>query len=246
MIERRVLRWAFCIDDFPSFKCPECHAGDLALQEPIAPFHPEFSKRMQSEVWADIDHISLRLNGEMICLNRECGQIVGFSADGAVSEEPDNYGNLEYCEYFYFKFFYPAPNIIDLPQNLPAEIRSPLKSAFAVFWSQKQLASNATRQALENLLDLHGVPRSSEKGKRLTFAGRIDRLRSAHPKYAELFELSLPLLNAGSHGEIVSTDTLIDIFEALEIHISLVFDSRTTRLAELQENLKMANTKGNI
>ncbi len=243
MIDRHTLRWSFGVENFPALRCPTCGIGNLATEPDIESVHPVYSQKMWQEEWSDYDDLKLRLGGRLMCQNSQCGEHVYFSASGHVhrSADPDGYGEPETL--FNFDFIYPSPHIIELPNGLPPSIEVALLAVFDVYWSQKQLAANALRQAIESLLDHHGVARKNEKGRRFPLGARIDALKDIHGEHAQLFELFRPLLNAGSHGEEVSIDTLIDILEALEIHLHIVFDKKGTRLVELQESLRVANSK---
>ncbi|MCX7567187.1 hypothetical protein OS189_12615 [Sulfitobacter sp. F26169L] len=178
------------------------------------------------------------MSGELICSHAACGEIVGFSAIGGVDHDP--YENTV-DKFFRIKAIYPAPWIIELPKELPDPIRKPLIASFESYWANKQLCANAIRQSIEALLDHHKVSRTSVKDKRLPLGGRIDLLKEIKPEFSELFELFRPFLNAGSHGEEIEIASLLNVFEALEIHLSQVFDTKSNRLDELKALMKKAS-----
>lgn len=182
--------------------------------------------------------ITLRLSGELVCSHPPCGEIVGFTAVGGVDHDQME-NTLD--EIFKIKFIYPAPWIIEMPEALPKAIKEPLIASFETYWANKQLCANAIRQSIEALLDHHQVSRTSAKGKRMPLGGRIDLLKGVKPEFSELFELFRPFLNAGSHGEEIEIGSLLNVFEALEIHLSQVFDNKPQRMAELQTLLEKAN-----
>jgi hypothetical protein len=238
LIDRQVLKYAFNFDRFPTFICPLCRKGTLAAKSKHSSYEPHFSSQQSGSSNSDYEHVVLRVAGKLICQNSNCGQLVVFSADGGVEwgAGADFKGGWE--EYFYLKTIHPAPWIIDIPRNADERLTKSLLAAFDTFWCNKALCANATRQAIENLLDFHQVPRQSPKSKRLTLAARISVLKISKPEYAELIDLFRPFLNAGSHGEEIETETLLNVLEALEIHLSQVFDDKFDRLVELKALLQ--------
>lgn len=238
MINRRLLQFWFTLDEFPALTCPRCRSGSLNHEEKPKIIEPPYSTNARSFFEWEPEWTEYRLADVLVCSNSSCGEIVMYSADGSVDWDIDEYGKQKYNKYFKFQAFHPAPWIIDLPENLPEPIKLPLLASFDAYWKNKQLCANATRQAIEGLLDYHGIERLSEKGKRIPLGARIDLLEKTKPEFSELFELFRPFLNAGSHGESVETDSLINVLEALEIHLAQVFDDKSDRLKELKILLK--------
>lgn len=236
MIDRRFLLYAFDLRDLPPLACPDCGLGTLVAREKQVPIEPKYAEISNPD--RNPEEMEFRLAGKLVCSNDTCGQLVVFSADGGVEWGAGHDGQGDWVEYWKLKAIHPAPHIIQVPANLPQSIRAPLIAAFETFWNQKGLSANATRQVIERLLDHHDVPRFNAERRRLSLAARIQRLSEINGEYGELFDLFRPFLNAGSHGDPFDAEILVDVFEALEIHIGMVFDLREERLTELRDKLK--------
>lgn len=243
MIDRRVLSGWFTLKDFPTLRCPRCQDGTITPVEELEIYEPTYSKNSSSHFAFEPEWTKYQLVSTLKCSNLSCGQLSSFHAAGSLEWDINELGEQFYEALFRITSIHPSPNIIQLPSSLPNPIQDPLLAAFDTFWNNKQLCANATRQAIESLLDHHEIPRVSKKDKRMTLAGRIDALEKTEPEFGELFELFRPILNAGSHGQEVRTDTLLNVLEAIELHIAQVFDNKGDRLIELQTILRNSQDK---
>ncbi|WP_025052169.1 DUF4145 domain-containing protein [Sulfitobacter noctilucae] len=207
------------------------------LEKPDS-YEPPYSVNSTSHFAYEPEWTTLQLISTLKCSKLSCGQLSVFHAAGSLEWNANERNEQYYEAVFRITAVHPSPRIIQLPSSLPEPIEGPLLAAFETFWNNKQLCANATRQAVEALLDFHGAPRLSAKSKRLPLATRIDALIKTNPNYGELFDLFRPILNAGSHGEEIKTDTLLDVLEALELHLDAVFESKIDRLGELQTLLR--------
>lgn len=238
MIDRKILSGYFSLHNFPTLRCPRCQEGAITPVEKLEIYEPSYSQDYSSHIASEAKWIRYQLVCTLKCSNLSCGQLSAFHADGGLEWERDQFGGHYYEQKFRITSVHPSPNIVQLPANLDASIKAPLMAAFDVFWNNKKLCANSVRQAIEALLDYHGVSRVTERGKWQSMAARISAFKQTNSKYAELFELFRPILNFGSHGAKIQTETLLDVLEALELYLAQEFDDKGDRLTELETLLR--------
>ncbi len=195
---------------------------------------------MQKEEWSDSDNIELRICTSLICNHPSCGDVFSYYAEGSVYEEYGSNGGTDYNITFKTKSIYPSPHIINLPELLYENVKSNLVSSFNCLWFDTDLAANAVRNSLEALLTDLGYPAYIED-KWVPLAIRIKRLAKEKSDDAVFFKSMQNLLNDGSHGADVPLNSLLDAYEAYEIYLEKMFDTKNKRFVELKD--KLANYK---
>ena len=106
------------------------------------------------------------------------------------------------------------PDIFAFPPKCPEDIKSELRGAFSIFWSNGAACAGRLRVALECLMNHVGVPkqRKDADGKffDLSLHARIDAFAKNEPAIgAQLMALKW-LGNTGSHDSKVSTVDLLE------------------------------------
>ena len=187
--------------------------------EKIDSYHPPLSRNTYQEEWADWDVIDLRLSATLRCNKKSCGEQVTLHAVGGVEPDYGHDGGTELTEYYFIQTITPSPHIISLPNGLPYPIHRELVASFNVFWLHKDLAANKIRNALEAFLTHVGVP-DEVKGKWVSLGNRLNTYSESSPENAGFFKILKPIVNDASHGSKIETDTLLDIYEALEIFLT--------------------------
>lgn len=193
---------------------------------------------MYDQEWADWDVIELRLCINLVCSNTSCGELGVLRAEGGV--EPDYNDTNEFSEWFKISTISPAPHIISLPNGLPESVKSELIASFEVYWQHKSLVANSLRNCIEALLTHFGVPDDVD-GKWVSLGNRLRTYAKSHPNHAEFFQLLKPIINSGSHGNKIETETLLDAFESLEIFLHDVFNDRKKRFEKLKDRLRVSS-----
>ena len=242
MIDRHTLKFAFGAGNLPNFFCPKCNKGILTPTHDISSYHPKFSQNVFAEEWADWENIELRLSAILHCNNSKCGEQATLHAIGGVEPDYDDDNSHKLEDYFFIKSFYPSPHIISLPSGLPDTIKSELFASFDAYWGHKGLATNAIRNCIEAFLEHFGVPNEVD-GKWVSLGNRLLTYSKGQPNHAEFFRILKPLVNSASHGDKIEVDTILDIYEALEIFLEAVFNDRAKRFEELTVRLRDSNTK---
>ncbi len=243
MIDRNTWKYRFSKENFPKFHCPKCSTGRLVPKDEFEFHEPEHSSILHDEPWHDWEMLILRFGGLLKCSDSECGEFASYFGTGHVSMQHDDADKLGYHweQSFKINSIYPSPAIIAIPTETPKNVEDALRTAFNSFWIDYGLSANAIRRGLECLLDHFGVPRESEKGKRLPFAQRIQTLEDGDPSSHGFVDAMRIFVNEGSHQKLDNPDLLFDAFEALEIYLDDTFGTRKERLEQLKTNLKNFN-----
>jgi len=95
----------------------------------------------------------------MACDVNSCGEIV--SVVGWSGPEPDwddEFGNVLITT-FMPTAIYPAPKMIEVPDNIPPSAKVELQKSFQVSWMDTNSAANRLRVSIEFILDGLAIPR---------------------------------------------------------------------------------------
>lgn len=133
--------------------------GDLTERQPA------WSEINQADRDSDIMERVDRFHLLMVCDVKNCGEVV--SVVGFSSPEPDwddEFGDV-LIPAFMPKAIYPAPRMIEVPDNVPTAAGRELRNAFQVCWIDTNSAANRLRVSVEFILDGVGIPREGTNKK---------------------------------------------------------------------------------
>ncbi|NOE17104.1 DUF4145 domain-containing protein [Ruegeria atlantica] len=225
------------------FGCPTCGQGLLVPdQSTFVRIEPTFSKKEHGhEAW-DIDWIRLRFMYRSVCNNDDCAEIAFVSGKGSVEREPGPFGEIDYYEYFEIETFFPAPDLIPIPEKAPYDVEKRLKKCFALYWVDTSAAANALRASLEALMDAMNVPisKENEKGKvvPMYLHQRIEHWSETHKDYGELCLALKEVGNLGSHGETVEKTHFFDALKIYSHVLQQLFENNDAKMKELAEKIR--------
>lgn len=141
---------------------------------------------------------------------------------------------------------WPSLPIIQIPPTCDKGISEELRCAFDVFWIDAAACLNHIRQATELILTMLKVPRTTLATRRpgatsarrvdLSLHSRIDKLKSARPKLADLCERLMAvkhLGNAGSHPGEVTREDVFDGFDIMERILDDLYSNNDSNLAKI-------------
>ncbi len=198
------------------------------------------------EAW-DPDWIERRFTYQCVCNNEQCSEVAFVSGRGGVDQAYDFEGGAEYYDFRNIQSFFPAPDIIRLPEDIPREVEEQLKRSFSLYWIDVSASANAMRASLEVLMDELKIPttQKSDKGKvvQISLHRRIELWAETHEDYAELCFALKEVGNLGSHGERVREK---HYFGALEIYshvLTQLFENDAAKMKELAAKIR-AEIKG--
>lgn len=133
---------------------------------------------------------------------------------------------------------YPAPRIIEVPEELPYEIPGTLERSFSLYWRDPQSCAAALRTALERVADHLGAPKQRGNGWRLGLSDRLKAIKDDHPSFFLVADAIKNMGNNGAHGDPVTRIKLLDAYELLEEALRrLIADRRSAALlSDLKSN----------
>lgn len=225
------------------FTCPTCGQGLLVPDtSTLFEVEPAFSKRAHGDEAWDADWITRRFSFRSTCNNEECAEVATISGHSGVDQGYGYDGQTEYYDYYRIESFFPAPDLIPIPEEAPNDVDKLLKRCFVLYWVDTSAAANAMRASLEALMDEMKVPTSkkTKAGKvvPIYLHERIQLWSETHKDYADLCIALKEVGNLGSHGETVREK---HFFGALEIYshvLQQLFENNAAKMKELAEKIR--------
>jgi len=166
-----------------------------------------------------------------------------------VSQWFDERGEQEYFDSFQIQSFFPAPQIIPIPKEVPFEVSELLEKSFALYWVDVSAAANALRASLEALLDKLQVPdtQNTKKGGtvRLTLHRRLDLWAQKEKEFAELCYALKEVGNLGSHGEAVREKHYFGVLEIFSHVLNQLFENNAAKMKKLAKKIR-SEIKGSV
>lgn len=244
-----IAHWAetFSQSGLPPFRCPTCNQGSLTEAKGTRKLiQSERSKKARAHEDWDPTWVQERFSLFLQCSNADCGELVVVSGDTTIDEEEDVDLRRVWVSQLRPKSMYPAPYIIELPEEIPDEVRSELEQAFALFWSDLNASANRLRTSLERGLDVVGIKKFNKTGKRVSIplARRIALFETAKGSdLSGIFTALRHVGNLGTHAS-VSRTALLTAFTLYEHALAELFGGRKKKIAELTK--KLVKSKGKI
>jgi hypothetical protein len=137
--------WKPPFDRSPSWLCPTCQSGTIALNNDTLKCIETGPSREAHKLLAwEPDWITERFSGLLICQNASCGQLVAIGGD----MQPDCYEEEDeqvLLPKYKPVFLHPAPPIFSIPEKCPKPVAVELRRAFALFWSDTGSCTNRLR-----------------------------------------------------------------------------------------------------
>lgn len=248
MIDKEALIRPFTRQDSPSWICPRCGKGVLAIKaETFFPEERASSRDHGHEAW-EPEWVEYVYSCLLYCSNYKCREVVASAGVGYVNDivETDPLGHRKqiWLDHFKPKYFEPPLNIIDIPKDCPEKVESAVKESFGSVFFSPHSAANSIRVSIEELLTDLGIKRYSvSRGKRrpVSLHQRISLLPA---KYSNIKELILAIKwigNTGSHSrDKISFDNVMDAFEFLEHILQELYEKKAEKL---KKKAKKVNKK---
>lgn len=181
----------------------------------------EYSEKLRSSLY---QCEQLGCNGEIVLIEEEKGEL-----------NPKNqpFYIFEYEPYVYkrtIKYMNPSVDIIKIPNQLDSELSEIMRSSFILFWLDEDSCGNKIRSAIEKLLDLQKVNKTTinKQGKRqqLKLHSRIEKFKSKKPEIAKYLLALKWIGNQGSHNGRykLTKNELVDAYRILELSLIDLYD----------------------
>jgi hypothetical protein len=233
---------------FPRFKCPHCNEGRLSfVKDALTVCTPQYIVTASKDPEWEHDWTVERFSAKLICDKTGCGEIVFVIGDTVTEQYYDEELNSwSYGEMLQPKSFFPAPPIIEIPENVPEKVRDEIKRATHLFWVDFNSSANRVRVSVENLLNHYDIVRTGidKNGKeyKLDLNARIAVYEQTNPDHANTLTALRMIGNLGSHGVSVSREALLDSLRIYENALMELFGEHKAVMNELRQ--KLIATKG--
>lgn len=243
-------------DLLKSMKCPTCSNGHLIIEK-------EAHKR--NETSHSFNNLSTPGSGGMNekyqsifmdffkCNNSNCNESCVLT--GLINASPiyvyDDYYKTDVPSHIFkidIKHIEPPIDLIEIPINLPENLKFELRKAFSLFWLDKDSAANKIRTILESLLTHLRIPKTEKtrKGtrKKMSLHSRIQKLDKYKQNLSESILAIKWIGNTGSHeANKLTEDDLVIAFEILEYTLKNIFDKHEDYLLK---KIKTINKKKKV
>lgn len=242
------------VEGWPDVPCPACVTGTLApkADDSIVVEESLLSRKLKDHDDHGPDWISGYFHGALECRLPSCGETVVVAGEYRVVQD----GGYKFYEgnmwghAYKVKCFVPALSLIREDDHFPQPVMQLVVAASAVLWMDPSSAANRIRAAIEELLNLQGVPRffitKKRERRRRTANERIELLKARKPKFAEVADLLMAVKwigNDGSHGSELTVSDVLDGVELLNHALELVYD---TSVADLKRKALEINKRKGI
>lgn len=243
-LKRELWNGRYSFDSFLSFPCPKCKQGRInILYDALSIKETAYSIALrESEEWYS-DMATKRFSVMIECNNRICGEWVtatGYIGHNYDWDSTDDGSSVTEC--IDIRSMYPAPPIIDIPQNTPPIVDVLINLAFQLYWMDLSSCVNRLRTSVELILDDLNVPRENHKNKQLPLKNRIDLFKEIDPEHADSMDALRLVGNIGSHTCFTHRDAVLDMFHVLEEALAELYAKRSETTRAIKE--KIFSTKG--
>jgi len=191
--------------------CPTCDAGHIGFGSPE---HLESGESEVARDHADVGWDPYWIYGTFLlrgrCENPNCKQVVQVGgkyrvdeAEKTASSNPRSHDEL-WARFYRVETIYPAPAIVRVPTNTPADIVRGLTRASRVLFADPGLAATALRSTVELFMTDQGQPAKTPKGSFRTLDDRITAWKEGDADRARTGGLLLAvkwLGNTGTHED---------------------------------------------
>jgi len=175
------------------------------------------------------------------CGYPSCGQECAISGTGGVEPEFDPEEGPDYCNQFHPRNCYPMPDIIEIPNKCPDDIKEALRSAFALFLTDYSASAGRVRVAIEGIMDYLKVQKKrknkNNKFPKLSLHQRIEIFEKRDPEIGKQLLALKWAGNTGSHERELGQGDLLDAFEILEHALAELIDRRSVKVRNLARKL---------
>jgi hypothetical protein len=223
----------------PAFPCPRCETGHLqSIEGTFATADAAYAEADYGSENAPEDYVRRSFVMLARCGNTRCGEVVSVAGEYSMEEVQTEFGyGLE--ETLNIKAIYPAPPMIDLPNETPRRVKRHLAKSFELYWMDYGACANQIRSAGEAILDELKVPKSKRlkaklaTGSRpampaktidLDFNGRIQWLEKRNKQNAKIIDALRKIGNLGSHGNVVPQTNIHTAMRLIDYLVSELFE----------------------
>lgn len=234
--------------EIPKFQCPVCQKGLLISEKnKVLEETTKESERYYEEIREE-ECCEEHFTAIVRCNNPDCLEITTIVGQTKTVQEGSDYDPYHhewiptYKRIYIVNYTNPAIQLIRYPANTPKEIIELIDESFKLFWVDEASCSNKIRSAIEKLLDLQKVNKTtiSKRGKResLNLHNRIEKFKKKEPKVAEYLLALKWVGNQGSHnGFKLGRKELAEAYRILELGLNDLYDKARIEVDKLAKKI---------
>ena len=235
--------------------CPTCKIGKLGFpQNSSNSIINETCSSLQNSTYNAYEHDYI-FSFHLKC--SYCGEYVAVSGKKNIwlKQDSETYDQVEVIS---FKpiYYYPAPNIIEIPKECSKEFKTRMKESFSLYWLDLGACLNRIRVSLEVLMSDFGIEETTIKRngdeRNLSLDERIKRFKAINNEVGKILMRVKWVGNAGSHFSDIEEVRMKDVlgtYELLEHCLEILFKVKENRILEINNDLdkkiKKINTRNN-
>lgn len=236
-MDRKLWLYGFGGDKCPAWKCAVCQYGRITLlPDTVINFETVASVAHQKTMYSSPEEIDLNFSAWAIC--DRCSQHYSIAGVGGIDRDFDDDGRESgWSPYYLPKYCNPMPRIFEFTPECPKNVRKELESAFSLYWDNLEACAAKIRVALERLMDELGIPAELPKrgggARKVILDERLLMYAENNPKFKVLLMTLKAIGNAGSHGESMAREDLLNAFEIIEHVLDEMYSNKIGNISKL-------------
>lgn len=234
---RRLWKESVSKTTIPAWTCGHCGSGTLRMvaDSMVVREHHSSKVARAREDW-DPHDISEVFHCVAECSSCRDLAVIAGEASHSVDWD-DEIRDMAFSRDFSTRAVIPAPQMLDIPKQVPETISAEVRRAFGLYWSDPSASLNRLRCAVEALCDHAGVARWGRRADDSRFLlplhARIERLPDRFATVKNELLAVKWLGNDGAHGPDATVDDVLDALELLDFVFDRIFRHPERAIAKL-------------
>jgi hypothetical protein len=211
-------KWTEVVTGF-GWLCFRCQQGHLRYQAGLAHFRETADSHAIGidQPHLPPEHYEERIFACIIVCDH-CNDPVAVSGIFSWERLQVGWEDYEETNYYRVKAVNPAPAPFIVPASVPQSVSQHIRAAAGILWTDHDAAANKIRQCVEAMLDERGVKKYPRTGPRRAIAldHRIKAYGQQNHEVAHHLMAIKWIGNAGSHGDGIGRNDVLDALEIIE------------------------------
>ncbi|TIP27037.1 MAG: DUF4145 domain-containing protein [Mesorhizobium sp.] len=234
-MDKGIWREKYDKNGFAAFPCPKCGTGKLRRVK------DRTFEQWKSEADADPTYTEGKFACFLECTAGHC-KAVAVMSGLAVSVyepyiDPDGKQQMDENIYFHPRNMLPGAQVIAVPNKTPKAVAAEISKSFGLIWTDRSSAANKLRNAVEEILVDHGVPKLTIKGGFIPLAKRLEEAEKKQMLHHDTLVALKDVGNTGSHETELPLKDLLDAYDILEDALEDIYGGRRARLQGIRDRL---------
>lgn len=241
-MDKHIWREKYHKNGFAAFPCPKCGTGKLRRMK------DRTFEQWKSESDADPMYTEGKFACFLQCTTGYCKAVAVMSGVAVSVYEscigPDGEQQMEESIYFYPRNMLPGAQVIAVPKKTPKAVAAEISKSFDLIWTERSSAANKIRNAVEEILVDHGIPKLTANGGFNPLANRLEEAEKKQMLHHDTLVALKDVGNTGSHEAELPLNDLLDAYDILEEALEDIYGGRRARLQGIKDRLTKQKEKG--